>query len=349
MSARLDLGAIAREHAALVGVVGAFLASGYAVDAWLGDVMRLSLRFPAVEAIAVLFVIVFLSQHALRCLPRVPEGTSAFRFIAADLRANWLQPTRLVRFAVVYAALPFFMSTFGSLKVAIPRIRPFDRDLLFHDWDVALHAGPPFEWTLPLFGSVAGTVFLNVLYNLWIFLLFSILIWQAFTLERRTRMRFLISFVLTWILGGVVLATWLSSVGPCFWGGLLGEPDPYAPLMDHLYGVHGQTHLWAIDVQQQLWAAYQTQSIETVAGISAMPSMHVATSTLFALLGWARHRALGVALTIFALFIGVGSVHLGWHYAVDGYVGAAVAGGIWWAVGAMQARWPQGAEETTST
>ena len=334
----MPLTAIAREHAALIAVVLAYVAAGFAVDAWLGDVMSLSFRVPAVESILVLFVILFLSVHAFRCLPRTPQGTSAFRFIWADLRANWLQRDRLVRFAVVYALLPVFFSTFGSLKFAIPRIRPFDRDELFHAWDVALHGAPPFEYTLPLLGGVWPTVFVNVLYNLWIFLLFSIVIWQAFTLEKRVRMQFLLSFSLTWILGGTVLATWLSSVGPCYWGGLLGEPNPYAPLMDHLYAVHEVQHLWAIDVQEQLWAAYSAQSIETVAGISAMPSMHVATSTLFALLGWARHRVLGIALTLFAICIQVGSVHLGWHYAVDGYLGAAVAAGIWFAIGAIQKR-----------
>ena len=31
----------------------------------------------------------------------------------------------------------------------------------------------------------------------------------------------------------------------------------------------------------------------------------------------------------FAAVIMIGSVHLGWHYAVDGYLGAAVAWGAW--------------------
>ncbi|MCP4810834.1 MAG: inositol phosphorylceramide synthase [Proteobacteria bacterium] len=340
---------VLREHAVLISLVGAYVATGYAVDAWLGDVMRISLRVPAVEAILVLFVILFLSGHAFSCLPRTPEGSSAFRFIWQDLRTNWLQRDRLVRFAIVYALLPFFFSTFGALKFAIPRIRPFDRDELFHAWDIALHGGPPFEYTVAVLGSVHATVFINVLYNLWIFLLFSIVIWQAFTLERRIRMQFLISFVLTWMIGGTLMAMWLSSVGPCYWGPLLGDPNPYAPLMHHLHAVHADTHLWAIDVQEQLWAAYSAQSIETVAGISAMPSMHVATSTLFALLGWARHRVLGVALTVFALCILVGSVHLGWHYAVDGYIGAAIAAAIWFGVGAVQRLLPGQGEETTST
>jgi len=31
-------------------------------------------------------------------------------------------------------------------------------------------------------------------------------------------------------------------------------------------------------------------------------------------------------------------VHLGWHYAVDGYVAMALAAGLWWIAGPV-ARW----------
>ena len=339
-SERLSL-SLAREHAPLAVLVGLYVAAGYAVDARLGGVMALHLRYPAVEAVTVLFVVFFLGGHALRSLPRVPEGRSAFRWIAEDLRTHWLQPRRLLGFAIVYALLPFFMSTFGSLKVAIPRMVPFRWDPEFHAWDVALHGGVPYRLLHP--APEALTVAINVAYNAWIFLLFGVLIWQAFSMARVVRARFLLSFVLLWILAGTVLATLTSSVGPCFWGDLLpGEPDPYAPLMAELYAVHEAHHLWAIDVQEQLWAAYERGSVETVAGISAMPSMHVATSVLFALVGWARHRALGVALSAFALVIQVGSVHLGWHYAVDGYVGAVCAVAVWAGVGLVMrlTGWP---------
>jgi hypothetical protein len=41
----------------------------------------------------------------------------------------------------------------------------------------------------------------------------------------------------------------------------------------------------------------------------------------------------GMLLTLFAAVIFVGSIHLGWHYAVDGYVSALAVAGIWYGVG----------------
>jgi hypothetical protein len=68
-------------------------------------------------------------------------------------------------------------------------------------------------------------------------------------------------------------------------------------------------------------------------GISAMPSIHVSAAVLFALLGWRVDRRLGIGFTIFAIVIMIGSVHLAWHYAIDGYLSAALTLVIWWVCG----------------
>jgi hypothetical protein len=60
--------------------------------------------------------------------------------------------------------------------------------------------------------------------------------------------------------------------------------------------------------------------------------------TIFALLGWRVHWAIGTILTLFAMIILVGSVHLAWHYAVDGYAGIIGACLIWALVGAVLRR-----------
>ncbi len=82
-----------------------------------------------------------------------------------------------------------------------------------------------------------------------------------------------------------------------------------------------------LETQSLLWSFYSAP--QSINAISAFPSMHVASTTLMAILGFALSRWVGLALTAFAVCIMIGSVLLGWHYAVDGYVGAAIAVLCW--------------------
>jgi hypothetical protein len=68
-----------------------------------------------------------------------------------------------------------------------------------------------------------------------------------------------------------------------------------------------------------------------------------ATAVLFALVGWRTSRTLGIVLTAYAAAILIGSVHLGWHYAIDGYFGAALVITLWWAAGRF-VDWYEGTE-----
>ena len=68
-------------------------------------------------------------------------------------------------------------------------------------------------------------------------------------------------------------------------------------------------------------------------GISAMPSMHNASAVLFALAFRQVSKRLGWFFAAYAAVILVGSVHLGWHYAIDGYAGVVIAVFSWWLAG----------------
>jgi hypothetical protein len=91
--------------------------------------------------------------------------------------------------------------------------------------------------------------------------------------------------------------------------------------------------VWAVHTQEMLWQLYERSAVGLGAGISAMPSMHVAAAVLFALLGWRVSRPLGIAFSVFAGLILLGSVHLGWHYAVDGYISILATIALWKGVG----------------
>jgi hypothetical protein len=64
-------------------------------------------------------------------------------------------------------------------------------------------------------------------------------------------------------------------------------------------------------------------------GISAMPSMHVSIAFLFVMFSWRVSFCLGIAATAYCIVIFLGSVHLGYHYAVDGYVAIVATLIIW--------------------
>lgn len=88
-----------------------------------------------------------------------------------------------------------------------------------------------------------------------------------------------------------------------------------------------------------LWQAYAAGGPAERAGISAMPSLHISMVVLMAILGFRTRPALGIAFSVFAVFTFLGSVHLGWHYAIDGYVSLVATLLIWKLAGRLVRAW----------
>jgi hypothetical protein len=257
------------------------------------------------------------------------------RYLVTMLRGRILTLERLWVVLPVFLLLPLVMSTFTYLKFMIPYLHPFEFDPLFAEWDRLLHFGyQPWELLQPVLGQPVASAVVNFIYHLWLFVMFGVVLWQSFSLSRpRLRMRYLLTFVLMWALLGNAAATLLSSTGPVYFGRVTGLADPFAPLMSYLHQASQVAWLPALDIQEMLWNSYVAKDLDLGSGISAMPSLHVATSFSFALLGFAVNRRLGMLFSVFAAAILIGSIHLGWHYAIDGYVAIIGAWAIWWAVG----------------
>ncbi|MCX7294045.1 phosphatase PAP2 family protein [Janthinobacterium sp.] len=254
-------------------------------------------------------------------------------FLCQELRRH-LHRERLMHALPALLLVPLFALSFTTFKAAIPRLHPFDWDARLSAIDIALHGGTaPWAWLQPLLGHPLLTGLLNVAYHFWFLLFYALLYWLILDTRRPLlRMQFLLSFTIAWIVLGSVAALLFSSAGPCYYGHFHAS-DPYAPLMAYLHDSNHSIPVWALKVQDMLWQGYQSGGTVGELGISAMPSMHVATSVLMALVAWPTRRAAGIALAAFTVLIMLGSVHLGWHYALDGYVGAAGAVLIWQAVG----------------
>lgn len=332
------LAAALRDQQPLIFCVLAYLLAAAAVSAAFGAGRPLALdlysRSQAVLTGA--YLVAFVLGHMVYVMVFI-RPRQLTRHIAADWRERYFTGERVAAALPVFVLMPVFFSAFTSMKTLIPAIQPFSWDPAFARWDLWLHGGShPWELLQPLLGWPLVSSAVNAVYNLWFFVLFGLLLWQAVSLrDRRLRQQFLVSFVVTWAILGTLAATLLSSAGPVYFGRVTGLEDSFAPLMAYLREAGAAYPIWALETQEMLWSDYRLADAGPGSGISAMPSLHVASAVLFALLGWRTSRALGAALTAFASLILVGSVHLGWHYAIDGYAAIPAAWLIWVAVGRL--------------
>jgi hypothetical protein len=306
---------------------------------WLGlpiDLKMLMIFTGPVILVLAVMMVMGLGFETVR-LGRTGYQGSVFAALGVKLRDDYLAPGRISNALHSIMFMTIYMMGYTFMKAAIPLAMPFAWDKTFMQWDKAVHFGVhPYAALAPVLNHPAITFALNVNYNAWFFVMFCCWFWQGFgPKDTALRARFLLGFTLTWFIGSCVLGTIFSSVGPCFYGRLLPGPDPYIPLMDWLNEANQINPIWSLRIMDELWKNYASGS-GALSGISAMPSMHIATSMLFAFLAFeAGKRWLGCLLSVFALVIFIGSIHLGWHYAIDGYAGAAVAVFGWWAAGKL--------------
>jgi len=209
-----------------------------------------------------------------------------------------------------------------------------------------IHFGrQPWQWLHPLLGTAAVTATISFLYKSWFFSKYMVIFWQAFTLRYpNLRAQFFITMCLSWIVNGFLLATLFSAAGPCFYAYFYPDlPNPYADLMTYIRESDKVIHVYDLFAMDYLMQAYHEKKSAFFSGISALPSMHVSVAFLNVLLGFRINRVLGCFFTVYLLVIMVGSVHIGWHYAVDGYVAIATTLILWKIVGCF---FPQDEMET---
>jgi hypothetical protein len=257
--------------------------------------------------------------------------------MATELRAQLMQPDLMLARATVVLGWFCLMVFFTPFKVMIGHTRGFPYDAALQQLDRALFAGyDPWQLTHALFGSAPATFVLHTAYSIWFVMMWLGIIYIMLRPElTRLRARYIVAFILSWIVVGSVGAYFLASAGPCYAERALGDPH-FRPLMARLHVIDAELKtIWpgfgvhALKVQDMLWNSFVSKRELFGGGISAMPSMHVSIAVLMACAGWHLNRKAGWLLTIFAILIGIGSVHLGWHYALDGIVALGLTLAIW--------------------
>jgi PAP2 superfamily len=248
-------------------------------------------------------------------------------------RKMLLDPYMLAARIAPIMLMPFFFSSFSVLKMLMPRYIPFWLDEPFARIDKALFFGhQPWELTHAIFATSSATRTFDIFYTIWVMLLSVAIVGFAFFAPRMDRARFFLSFGGAWVFLGFIGAWMGSSAGPCF-AALLGIPSApeFVGLMDNLARADVETKgaMSALAWQSMLWEGYTSEIYKFGRGISAMPSLHNAIAVLYIFIGFRFAKPLGWFMAAYAFVIFVGSIHLGWHYAVDGIVAALGMWAIW--------------------
>ena len=333
-----------RQSISAHGIFWAIVATYYAAYLLLlrthPELVPLNFLLVAAGFVVVSVPIVFLSMFFMRSyyIARYVKADHPVPTLVKDIRQYMGSGARMANGIPMAIIMIIFMYVFVNVKANIPILNPFSWDKYFSDLDKALHFGTqPWEWLQPLLGYAPITFLININYNAWFLVMWMVWVFFAFKEKpSEIRTRFFLSFFGIWIVTGSVLAIVFSSAGPCFYDRLGLTPDPYAGLMTYLRGANEVMPVWAVSTQDMLWQGHVNKSL--IDGISAMPSMHSGSALLFALAGSKVSRLMGRVLFAHAFLIFIGSVHLGWHYAVDGYVAWALTLIIWFAM-APVARW----------
>ena len=224
--------------------------------------------------------------------------------------------------------LPVFLIGYTASKCAIAFLVGYTWDAFWANADRAIFGDD--AWRLAL--SALGTS--NIQLWTWcyavawgsVFLISANAIaWYA---SKRFVGVFFTAMLGTWLIGGCLMAYAVSAAGPVF--APMFDPslaDRFKPLQDFLEGALGNGPIGFS--QHYLARAVHEHVAAKGAGVSAMPSMHLATVSVYILA--ARRTKWLIPAVVFWLLIFVLSAYFGFHYWVDGIAAVIVAAGCWFA------------------
>lgn len=319
------------QDAPLYAFILAYTAAGLTFINWVGAWDRVAYTMYVERWVLTfgifmpLVAILFDSTHIIHRFNR--RRRLAFRRVFSTQRLTYL-----VTGVGLLLAMIFFQGTFTSVKNALSVWQNgFPYDGIQADIDAWLHFGiDPWRW-LFIVGQhewVLAAVEWN--YNLvWFVLCFGTLFFVATSPKaERIRARYILCFMLAWIVCGNIFAGLFLSAGPAFYGHVTGDETRFAEQLAFLAASEGMNHS-AITYQDYLWQLHNARQTGFGSGISAFPSVHVALIALNTFFAFEYSRRLGLWMAAYLVFIIASSVYLAWHYAIDGYASVAIMGVIY--------------------
>ncbi|MEN7537297.1 phosphatase PAP2 family protein [Aurantiacibacter flavus] len=251
-------------------------------------------------AISTIFGFVWMALHGVK-----RPAAEAVAYLSREKR-------KLLFVALVMLLAGMNMVSFMWVKPLLNYLVPFWADPLLAKWDAILFLGhDPWQTLGWLSFPNAGLVY----HPIWFLLMIGSLLIAAFAPFSSNRSAILLSYFALWSVVGPLIHSILPAAGPIFY-----ERMGYGPRFE---GLDGGPE--TVAVADYLWSIYANESFGAGSGISAMPSMHVTMSSWIVIVFFVFARrwlpiAIAAWLTMFAL-----SIALGWHYALDGIVGAIAA------------------------
>lgn len=273
--------------------------------------------------------------------PRNGSGPNPLSVIVSACRVRW-ERDRFVSLFWPPLLFAFLLASFNAFKQMVLPVAGFAYDPAFAELDRLLFLGnDPWRITHSLF-SPAATLLIDRAYHGW-FAPMSLGVLLCAWLPAssyRLRNQYLLSYVAVWIGIGSILAFLLPSAGPCYYEHFHGSSAHFAGLNERLAAAQATSgaDFTALYNQQMLLGNFGGDTLAIGAGISAMPSVHNGLAVLFAIAAFQINRWLGWLFAAYALLIWVGSIHLGWHYALDGVLAAGLTYAAWHAAGRLVAR-----------
>jgi hypothetical protein len=223
---------------------------------------------------------------------------------------------RFTRVTAIVLVAGLNMISFMWIKPLLNYLVPFWADPYLAQLDYLLFFGHD-PWTLLIWLNQPGAAF--IYHPMWFGTMILALILVAWAPMSPERSAIMLAYFVLWSVVGPVLHSMLPAAGPIFYE-RIGHGDRFAGLQE-----------WpeTRQVSDYLWTVYASREFGAGSGISAMPSLHVTIATWVAISARLFARWLALPAILFATMIFLLSVALGWHYAVDGVLGALCALGCY--------------------
>lgn len=223
----------------------------------------------------------------------------------AELRSNF-DLHRALPVLVGCAISGLNIAFFGWMKPILGQLVPFTADPWLADLDLMIFGTDP--WLL--IGWFEHPFADRLYHQFWFVFIAAVLLAVLVREPSREKNAIMVGYFCLWTILGPLLHLSMPAAGPLFYDEF-GHGDRFIELVQPDY---------AALLANYLWEGYTGRVYNPGGGISAMPSLHIATMAWTVIALW-RTKWVWLAIIV-SIYMWIGSIYLGWHYWVDGLAGA---------------------------